>query len=169
MAAQKTARTELEGAILSVISRRPGSTAYQVRKEFLDSPSAEWSGSAGSVYPAIKRLAAAGLVKRVAASRCEKLSLTKSGKQELSRWVENVQRAAGPGMDPFRTRAGHILSLSTSKRKALLLSLQSEIETQRKLINSLQSTSDDVEKAALELALALQTARLKWIKKADAR
>ena len=48
--------TELEGAILSEIQHRGNHTAFQVRRAFQTSPSIEWSGSAGAIYPAIKHL-----------------------------------------------------------------------------------------------------------------
>ena len=53
--------TELEGAILSEIYHRGQKTAFQVRRAFAASHSLEWKGSAGAVYPAVKRLRAARL------------------------------------------------------------------------------------------------------------
>jgi DNA-binding PadR family transcriptional regulator len=165
MVKKKKIRTELEGAILGVLSRRDNVTAYMVRKEFLQSPSAEWSGSAGSVYPAIKRLAEAGCIRAINVARGHHLELTTDGKNELTAWIENAQRAAGPGMDPFRTRAGHLLKLPKAKRERFATELRREIAIQRAQIESLLAISDPVDRVALELALDLHGVRLKWLDK----
>jgi DNA-binding PadR family transcriptional regulator len=47
---------------MGVLRRAPGSTAYAVRQVFHASASADWSGSAGAVYPAIERLKTAKLL-----------------------------------------------------------------------------------------------------------
>ena len=54
--------TELEGAILSEIQHRGQKTAFQVRRAFAVSFSLEWKGSAGAVYPAVKRLEQRGFI-----------------------------------------------------------------------------------------------------------
>src|SRR5690606_37675280 len=56
MTKTRASLTELEGAILGVLRRDPGATAYRIRQVFRVSRSAEWSGSAGAVYPALKRM-----------------------------------------------------------------------------------------------------------------
>lgn len=156
-------RTELEGAVLGVIDRRPGCTAYQVRKEFLDSPSAEWSGSAGAVYPAISRLAEQGLIRRAIAERGEALSLTAAGERALLAWVEDAKRAASAGTDPFRMRSGLLLRLPADRRRRAAQTLRKEISAQVALIHELIRSADAVDATALELTLDLQKARLKWL------
>ena len=54
--------TELEGAVLTEIGHRGNYTAFRVRRAFELSGSANWRGSAGAVYAAIKRLAGRGLI-----------------------------------------------------------------------------------------------------------
>ena len=48
--------SELEGAVLGVIWQEGPCTAYTIRKQFVASPSPQWSGSAGAIYPLVRRL-----------------------------------------------------------------------------------------------------------------
>lgn len=122
--------TEFEGAILGVLSSGKMPTAYRVRQVFRASPSVEWSGSAGAVYPAIKRMKAAGFLKERAVhdgrgtKTCE---LTTKGKALHRRWLLDVDRAIGPGMDPFRTRAGLWSGLAPKERGQFAQKLKKEI------------------------------------------
>ena len=56
------ALTELEGAALGVVVRDGPCTSYVVKEMFRGSPSEFWSGSAGSIYPLMRRLEERGLV-----------------------------------------------------------------------------------------------------------
>jgi DNA-binding PadR family transcriptional regulator len=49
--------SNLEGAALATIAGRGSATAYAIAKSLSDPPSEFWSGSAGAVYPLIRRLA----------------------------------------------------------------------------------------------------------------
>ncbi len=159
--------TELEGAILSEVHHRGRSTAFQVRKAFQVSPSLEWSGSAGAVYPAIARLTASGLIrseKTDAGRKTSLLSLTAEGEMRLNNWICDPARAASVGLDPFRLRAGMWSALSAPTRRAafdaLLRHIQKEIEELRARLTDL----DAVERERIELAILLQQARLDWLK-----
>ena len=95
--------TELEGAILSEIVYRGNQTAFQVRRSFADSPSLEWKGSAGAVYPAVKRLENAAFIVGVATGdrRSTKiLSVTKLGREAMLDWACEAERAVSTGIDP---------------------------------------------------------------------
>jgi DNA-binding PadR family transcriptional regulator len=52
--------TDLEGAVLADVATRGTATSYAVAQTFSQSPSEYWSGSAGAVYPLVKRLTATG-------------------------------------------------------------------------------------------------------------
>lgn len=106
-AARKTL-TELEGAALAIIARRGPCTAYTVKEAFRTSPSEFWSGSAGAVYPLVKRLEARKLItakadKTDGRARRE-FTISKAGQNALTAWLTDAQRAAGLGFDPLRTR-----------------------------------------------------------------
>jgi DNA-binding PadR family transcriptional regulator len=157
--------TELEGAILGVLRRSRGLSAYAVRQVFLVSLSAEWSGSAGAVYPAIARMKTARLI----AGRAQKdargtvtYALTAAGIAAHDAWLCDVERAAGPGSDPFRTRAALWRELALAKRRALMKALRAEIERRRDALTA--KTADDSGDAITdELLLAQLELRLRWL------
>lgn len=161
--------TELEGAMLGVLRQVGRASAYRIRQVFLNSRSAEWSGSAGAVYPAIRRLQALGLL----APHREKdgrgtttFTLTPVGLVAHDRWLCDVERAVGPGMDPFRTRAALWRLLPAAKRRALLQALRKALTAQRDSIAQGLPALEPENVATDELLLALLTTRLDWLKEA---
>ena len=158
--------TELEGAILGVLRRDPSCTAYRIRQLFLASRSAEWSGSAGAVYPAIKRMKRDGVINEQAQQDnrgTRTYRLTPAGTAAHDRWLCDVERAAGPGLDPFRTRASLWPALTPEKRRALIKALRREIERRRsELLHELPSL-DEGDAIATTLHVALLNLRLKWL------
>jgi DNA-binding PadR family transcriptional regulator len=158
--------TELEGAMLGVIRLDPSCTAYRVRRVFLASRSAEWSGSAGAVYPAIRRLQAEGLLKERTENDgrgTHTYRLTPSGEAAHVQWLCDGDRASGPGLDPFRTRAGFWSLLSPKKRIALLTRLRRQIEQRRNDLRRELPSLDANDAIMTNLDIALQDLRLKWI------
>ena len=161
--------TELEGAILGVLRRAPSFTAYRIRQIFRASRSAEWSGSAGAVYPALRRMQTKGLI----AQRAEQdergtrtYRLSAKGKALHDQWLCDVGRAVGCGVDPFRTRAGLWSALPPDKFKALLKELRSAIEVGKKELREELPTLDEDDATMCNLHLDLLDLRLIWI---DAR
>lgn len=116
--------TDLEGATLAAIASRGSATSYAIAQSFADSPSEYWSGSAGAVYPLVKRLAARGLLEPSAAKTGKRAridyQLTGAGRAAMESWLLDAPRAAGMGFDPLRTRLGHLHLVSGEKRKAFL-------------------------------------------------
>jgi DNA-binding PadR family transcriptional regulator len=154
--------TELEGAILGVVRRSPaGATAYAVRHTFQLSRSAEWSGSAGAVYPALKRLEAQKLVTAESAKDrrgTRTFRLTAKGRAAHDVWLNDVIRAIGPGVDPFRTRADSWPLLQPAVRRRLMRALEQEIV---KLRESLSQGPPD--EPGTDLYLMLLELRLAWL------
>lgn len=158
--------TELEGAILSEIQHRGADTAFKIRRAFQNSPSIEWSGSAGAVYPAIRRLTAHGLIAAataVSGRRTSILTLTESGGVRLNEWTCDVNRAAGLGLDPFRLRSGLWDHLPAHQRRAGLKALASKIERQIEELAEYRAALDTVEQRRVDLSIALQRSRLAWL------
>lgn len=100
--------TELEGAALGVVIRDGPVTAYAVKELFRGSPSEFWSGSAGSIYPLMRRLEERGIVAAEHGSsgrRRHRVYLaTPEGRRVFRRWLTDAERAAAMGFDPLRTR-----------------------------------------------------------------
>ncbi len=158
--------TELEGAILSEIHHRGRSTAFQVRKAFQVSPSLEWSGSAGAVYPAIAKLTASGLIlseRTDSGRKTSLLSLTAEGETRLNDWICDPARAASVGLDPFRLRAGMWGALAEPMRRTALKALHSRIREEIDELRARLVDLDAVERERIELAILLQQARLRWL------
>jgi DNA-binding PadR family transcriptional regulator len=164
--------TELEGAIAGVVRRNARCTAYRVRREFLTSPSAEWGASAGAVYPAIRRLVAVGVVRaqpRKDARGSETLSLTASGIRTHDRWLCDVARACGPGMDPFRTRAGLWPLLGAKERRDVLRALKKEIVRRSTALSRELPDMEVGDSIVAGLALSLQDMRISWLEAQEKR
>jgi DNA-binding PadR family transcriptional regulator len=161
------ALTELEGAALTVIHRLKSCTPYRVRLDFLQSRSHEWSGSAGAVYPALRRLHARGLLKAQQTGegrRSVNYALSKAGSEALARWLTDVECAAGSGLDPFRCRADLWRDLPEAEQDAFRQKVAGELEKKCADIAQLLKRGDAQEPDALTLELALHRTRLHWLK-----
>ncbi|MFY7746287.1 MAG: PadR family transcriptional regulator [Erythrobacter sp.] len=116
--------TDLEGAALAEVAGRGKATSYVISQAFAQSPSEYWSGSAGAVYPLIKRLAARGLLEPIAAAAGKRqridYRITAEGRAALENWLLDAERAAGMGFDPLRTRLAHLHLVAPEQRKAFL-------------------------------------------------
>jgi DNA-binding PadR family transcriptional regulator len=116
--------TDLEGAALAEIARRGSATSYIIAQTFAASPSEYWSGSAGSFYPAIKRLAARGYLtaSEASAGRRQRLdySLTDLGRAAMEEWLLDPVRASGMGFDPLRTRMVYLELVSEKRRRKFM-------------------------------------------------
>lgn len=166
MTKSRASLTELEGAILGVLVRAPSATAYRVRRVFQQSRSAEWSGSAGAVYPAIRRMTADRLIDERAQDDgrgTHTYELTPSGRAAYDRWVCDVARSVGPGMDPFRTRAPLWRALPGATQRKLAKDLKRALEAERESLTKRLGALDDDDATAARLHIALLDLRLKWL------
>lgn len=158
--------TELEGVILAAVRRAGSITPYKLRQAFQDSPSMEWSGSAGAVYPAMRRLKAAGLMSAKAGDDgrgTEHYSLTKAGERTLLDWTSDAARAASAGTDPFRSRAPEWLMLPAASRARILRTLADAVRARCRVLKRDMAKTDRITRAQFALELDLQRARLRWI------
>ena len=112
--------TELEGAALGAVVRDGPCTSYAVKELFRASPSEFWSGSAGSIYPLMKRLEQRELVVSESGSTGRRghrtYRATTKGRRAFVRWMTDAERAAFMGFDPLRTRLVFMDQLSASAR-----------------------------------------------------
>lgn len=158
--------TELEGAVLSEIHHRQNRTAFKVRRAFQTSPSIEWSGSAGAVYPAIRRLVEAGLIDSAPIETGHKgshLSLSPEGVAAVEGWICDPVRATSVGVDPFRLRAGLWATLDPAMRADALRRLRLTVEEELQRLTVSLDALDPVEQARSEWSIQLQAMRLRWL------
>lgn len=158
--------TELEGAVLSEIHHRGRNTAFQVRRSLQLSPATDWSGSGGAIYPAIRRLSAAGLIAMEtlpSARKTIRLSLTPQGIDILNAWIMDVGRATGIGLDPFRVRAGLWTQLPRKQQRAMLNALRGTLALQIEDLQTALPSLDSIERRRADLMLATQRLRFEWV------
>lgn len=162
----KSVLTEIEGAILSEIAHRGNTTAFRVRRAFELSPSSEWSGSAGAIYPAIKRLRDRGLIIGEATTDRRatlRISLTDAGQAAMLAWACDPDRASSVGIDPFRLRSGIWRRLPDADRVIVLRGSAESIRANIRFLEEYRIGLDDVEAERIELSLAVQAMRLDYI------
>jgi DNA-binding PadR family transcriptional regulator len=158
--------TELEGTIMSAVMRSGGVTPYRLRQAFLVSPSVEWSGSAGAVYPAMHRLKAAGLLTATKSGDgrgTETYRVTEVGAAALLAWAGDVERAMSAGIDPFRSRVQQWLILPAARRGAILRSLEKALKARCGALRAKMAVVDETDRVQVAIELELQRARLRWI------
>ena len=149
----------LEGAILGTIRANEPCTAYTVHKNFTKSPSLYFSGSAGAVYPAFRRLEERGLIK--ASSVGTKMRpakgyvLTRAGIDRFQGWYLDSDLIADGGFDPLRLRFSMIESQSPEIRAKvldnLIAAIQNKITYVKKMRSDLPKTSAPYFSGQLEL------------------
>lgn len=148
-------------------------TAYMVRCTFLESPSPYWSGSAGSIYPLLRRLRGLGFVQeRPHAEGRRKsviLSLTAAGQGALAAWLlpPLPDLVVGVPSDPLRTRLGFLATLSPRRRRQFLVDAEAGMRTHLADMEADErlhrKRGDRFGVLAARGALAMQQTRIAWI------
>lgn len=102
--------SELEAVVLGLIWTNGLCTAYSVRRTVQESLSAQWSGSAGAVYPVVRRLEEGGLIRSqdqtTGRRRSKGLEITPKGVRVLKAWLGPpvAREALAIPADPLRVR-----------------------------------------------------------------
>lgn len=167
--------SELEGCVLGIIWSYGSCTPYVIRRKFLISPNPEWSGSAGAIYPLVKRLEARGWIRSEEESttggrRSRKYSLTAAGRRIFRGWLGPPLSVGTVGIpiDPLRTRVEFLEALPPRKRQAFLA------DSVKQLLEQIGIIKKDCARRRVEGnrpaylaglgALQMMQARLKWIR-----
>ena len=166
--------SELEGGVLGIVQDSPGSTAHGISEMFRLSRSSHWSGSAGAIYPLMKKLHARGLLTVEDSQRGSGVrraySITPAGVDELKRWLGPPlsEWVASVTFDPLRTRMPFLGALTPAKQRAFLLSaeklLKEELQETRTARRQLQDNGSFWEQMAADGCRAVSQARLRWIR-----
>jgi|SRR5215831_8907039 len=174
--ARKRALTELEGTVLGLVTARQPVTPYQVRSVFLRSPSPHWSGSAGAIYPLMRRLERAGLLHgvtaRTGARLCRRYRVTSGGRQALRRWIGPPIHDAAIGVppDPLRMRIACLSLLPAEERQVFLRHVVKRM-AQQLAVAQRSLASEETGGFYFHLmargAVAMMRARLQWIEEAS--
>jgi DNA-binding PadR family transcriptional regulator len=168
--------TELDNCILGVIWRGGPLSAYGVRAHFAGSGTVSWSSSTGTIYPAIRRLRAAGFLQAEAPMgprKSELLSLTAKGRAALDDWLTNVSPELGSSTaDPIRTRVHFLKAVDSPARKQAFDGYRAAT---RAAIAKVEADLAEEPKSAVDLSerlgslgsLAELKARLEWLDEAE--
>ncbi len=120
----RTRLSELECFVLGLVWRHGPCAPYDVRRLLAESPSTQWSASAGSIYPLAARLEKAGYLRgrarRTGKRARRELTLTPKGLRALRTWIGPVMapEAATVTHDPLRSRARFLGALTPAQRRA---------------------------------------------------
>jgi DNA-binding PadR family transcriptional regulator len=166
--------SELEGCVLGIIWENGACTPYVIRRKFLISPNPEWSGSAGAIYPLVKRLEARGWIrsKEMETSggrRSREYSLTAAGRKVFRSWIGPPLslNTIGIPSDPLRTRIEFLYSLRRDERKEFLSEAIRQIREQIQIIRKdciRRRKEGNVPAYVAGLgALRMMRARLDWL------
>jgi len=153
---------------LGTVTEARACSPYYIHKTFLRSPSQFFSGSAGAIYPAVKRLEAKGYLKSVRAGTAgkpsKKLTITPTGTARYLEWYYDPTRAADAGYDPVRVRISLLGSLPPAQQKKAYKELLEIGEHRLKYLATLNfepcdgagmDQAREIEKATLKAKLAL--------------
>ncbi|HXY34516.1 MAG TPA: PadR family transcriptional regulator [Planctomycetaceae bacterium] len=162
--------TELEGGVLGLIKERRSCTPYAIRRVFLKSPTPHWSGSAGAIYPLIRRLSRMGLIRPVRAARDKRgrtlYALTATGERAFAQWLGPPfsRLTIGVPPDPMRTRINLLRLLAPSERRAFLAEATTGFQAHlAELTSALTGEADPFERLALRGAQLAMQARATWV------
>lgn len=131
--------TDNEATLLALVARAEPITAYQIARIYEKSPVSNFNTSTGKIYPIVKRLRTAGLVRARAvpgdARGTEQLLSTRKGRDALVRWIKDIAPAHLLLDDPLRTKLQSLDLLTRdeqlewiSELKVRMLQKQEEVE-----------------------------------------
>ena len=132
--------SEMEGCVLALLWEKGPSSPYSIRQVFLKSPSPQWSGSAGSVYPLLERLERRKLVRSKAHATGRRkgrlFSLTSSGNSAFRAWLGPPlpDSITGVPPDPLRTRVNFLGALTAGQRREFLRAAREQAETHLRVV-----------------------------------
>ena len=123
--------TENEGTLLALVARAEPITAYQIAKVYEESPVSNFNTSKGKIYPMIKRLREAGLLRARSvkgdARGTERLETTSKGRQAIRTWIKDIRPSHLLPEDPLRTKVQSFDLLSREERIEWVSELKVEL------------------------------------------
>jgi DNA-binding PadR family transcriptional regulator len=177
MATAKPARrsaplTELDYHVLGVVWRDGPLTTYGVRARFKNSVTVTWSASTGSIYPAIRRLLAGGMLRASVqrdGRRTQDLRVTARGTRVLQEWLRAVPAGlAGPVADPIRSRVQFLGALAARDAAGFLAAAEADCRAALRRLTATESAERPTREAprlwALRGASDELRSRLEWIR-----
>jgi len=167
--------TDLEGVVIAFVFRRQPCTPYAIRQSFQKSPTRQFSKSAGSIYPLVRRLANRGFLipddsKSDGRGTCL-YRVTSIGLRKAQAWLTNLDDPSEIGIyDPIRSRLAN-LNLLSGKKQIYWLRLMIKLLKQQEDLISLYETQeflgdDRLHSIVREGLWAENAFRLRWLRNA---
>jgi len=166
--------TELESCVLAIIERRGACTAYAVRRYLAASLSSYWSGSAGAIYPLLRKLVRAGWAdfeETPFGTRKRRVyRVTSKGNGALGHWLSAPipDGVAAYTHDPLRARVFFLDLVPPRERRAFLddaiAQTKSLLALHQEEREELASELDDWDLHGREGAIRELSARLDWLR-----
>jgi len=135
-------RSELECFVLGLAWQLGPASPYEIRRHMQESPSTQWSGSAGAIYPLMQRLERAGLLsshaERDGKRRRREYKITPKGLAALRSWIGPPlgAEAVTVAHDPIRSRARFLTALTPAKRREWLAAARAALDEVEHLVRS---------------------------------
>ncbi len=171
--AGKSTPTDLELTVLGNVWKKKSCTAYAIMREFSSSPSSYYRGSAGAIYPLVRRLEKRSLLKATAGKRGRRhhvtYALTETGLEALRAWLTPPlpEAAAAITFDPLRTRTYFLAALAPDQRRAFAAHAKEELEKQLAIVEAevdrYREMGDDLSSLAMKGAVHVIHARIAWM------
>ena len=171
--APKTALTDLEYTVLGIVWKKAPCTAYSIMREFSGSPSSYYRGSAGTIYPLVRRLETRRHLVSSEGGRGRRPHVTyeisRKGLAALRRWLTPPlpEAAAAITFDPLRTRAFFLKALTPGQRLAFVVHAQKQLHTQLDVVEAectrYRDEGDPFSALAMDGALHVIRARIAWM------
>lgn len=164
--------SELEGFVLGIARDKGPCTAYQIRLRLAQSPSTQWSGSAGAVYPLVRKLVRLGLLKPVRdpGVRGDRYVVSPKGIEALRSWLGPPfsETTSTVSYDPLRSRAALLTVLSARERRAWVKAALAALDAVEARVEAWHSSQPGPVTDLLTLAgRADLAARRSWIARID--
>ncbi len=165
--------SELEAAVLCVLRRTGGCTPYRVRTTLAKSPTPRFSGSAGSIYPLIRRMEEQGLVSTLTnktGKRTHRIAkTTTTGVRALRKWILTPEsRDFGIPFDPILTRVDMLASVSVADARTFLVKtiegLEASLSEMKPALRVLANANPPFSVYAGRCFASVLRARIKWLR-----
>lgn len=152
-------------------------SAYDIRRHMHTSPSTQWSGSAGAIYPLVQRLQRRGLLsartQRSGRRTRRVYAATPAGVKVLRSWIGPPLPADAVTVtyDPLRSRARFLAALTPKQQRAWIAEARRALERVREQVRAWQETYGDA--AGMMAGLVTRNGELdvefrtRWIDEVD--
>ena len=167
--------TDLEGVVLAFVYRHQPCTPYAIRQSFKKSPTSQFSNSAGSIYPLVRRLAERKYLQLDSTGAdgrgSSKYSLSPLGVSKIRAWLDNLENASAIGIyDPIRSRLANLNLLSNHEQILWLKRMIGLLGQQKELITAYETQEflgqDRLYDIVREGLWAENAQRLRWLNNA---